>query len=232
QHPLFYHEIKNVPVHAVKAADEIQSKLKKRLTEQTKKIVHLLDQTDSFQFKDAQYAMVALADEVFLTLPWSGQQLWQKYLLESQVFQSQSAGTQIFQKIDDLLSRYDPSRRSLATIYFHVLALGFRGRYNDLESQPSIKNYERRLYAFINGKNPSLSEYNINKLIPECYERTLTSDVPMRLPNVRFWTYIFVFILFLFLFGSYASWYHVASGISRALNNIFEQFQIFLGSNI
>jgi type IV/VI secretion system ImpK/VasF family protein len=231
QHPLLAHKIENAPVHAVKAADEIQERLKKMWADQTSKIVHLLDQTDSFQFKDAQYAMVSLADEVFLTLPWSGQQLWQKYLLESQLFQSQSAGTQVFQKIDDLLSKYDPSRKSLATVYFHVLALGFKGRLRDAQDQSMIKTYERRLYAFIHGKNPSIKEYGLKKLMPECYERTIVSDLPLRLPNVKFWTLIFVSIVLLFIFCSFAVWNQVAGGITRTLNHIFEQFQIFLVEN-
>jgi type IV/VI secretion system ImpK/VasF family protein len=232
QHPLQAHDIGNAPVHAVKAADDIQSRLKKIWSEQTGKIVHLLDQTDTFQFKDAQYAMVSLTDEVFLTLPWSGQQLWQKYLLESQLFQSQSAGTQIFQKIDELLTKYDPSRRSLATVYLYTLALGFKGKLRDAENQSTIKIYQRRLYAFIHGRNPSVSEYGLTKLMPESYDRTLTSDIPTRLPNVRFWTMVFASIVVLFVFTSCAIWFHVANGLSRTLNHIFEQFQIFLGGNI
>ncbi|MDR1207928.1 MAG: DotU family type IV/VI secretion system protein [Holosporales bacterium] len=231
QHPLFAHKIENVPVHAIKAADEIQERLKKVWGEQTSKIVHLLDQADSFQFKDAQYAMVSLADEVFLTLPWSGQQLWQKYLLESQIFKSQSAGTQVFQKMDDLLSKYDPSKRSLATVYLYVLALGFKGKLRDAQNQSEIKTYERRLYAFIHGKNPSIKEYGLNKLMPECYERTIVSDLPLRLPNVKFWTLVFVSIVLLFVFCSFAVWNQVAGGISRTLSHIFEQFQIFLVEN-
>jgi type VI secretion system protein ImpK len=231
QHPLLAHQIENVPVHAAKAADEIQEKLKKVWAEQTSKIVHMLDQADSFQFKDAQYAMASLADEVFLTLPWSGQILWQKYLLESQLFQSQSAGTQIFQKIDDLLSKYDPSRKSLATVYFHILALGFKGKLRDAQDQFVLKTYERRLYAFIHGKNPSIKEYGLKKLMPECYERTILSDLPLRLPNVKFWTLIFAGIVLLFFFCSFAVWNQVAGGISRTLNHIFEQFQIFLVEN-
>jgi type IV/VI secretion system ImpK/VasF family protein len=231
QHPLLAHKIENVPVHAIKAADEIQERLKKVWGEQTSKIVHLLDQADSFQFKDAQYAMVSLADEVFLTLPWSGQQLWQKYLLESQIFKSQSAGTQVFQKMDDLLSKYDPSRRSLATVYLYILALGFKGKLRDAQNQSEIKTYERRLYAFIHGKNPSIKEYGLNKLMPECYERTIVSDLPLRLPNVKFWTLVFVSIVLLFLFCSFAVWNQVAGGISRTLSHIFEQFQIFLVEN-
>jgi type VI secretion system protein ImpK len=231
QHPLLAHEIKNIPVHAAKAAAEIQTRLKQVLSTQTSKVVHLLDQTDSLQFKEAQYAMIALADEVFLTLPWSGQRLWQKYLLESQVFQSQSSGTQIFQKIDDLLSKYDPSKKSLAIVYFQILALGFKGQFYNAENQQTIKNYERMLYAFINGKNPALNEYNLSKLMPECYEYTLTSDRSTKLPDVKFWTLVVVSMTFIFLFASYTLWHSIAADLHKSLNNIFEQFQVFLADS-
>ncbi|MDR2464619.1 MAG: DotU family type IV/VI secretion system protein [Holosporales bacterium] len=231
QHPLSAHEINGVPVHAAKTADEIQVKLKKILSDQTSKIVHLLDQTDSLQFKDAQYAMIALADEVFLTLTWSGKRLWQAYLLESQIFQSQSSGTQIFQKIDDLLTRYDPSKKSLAIVYFHILSLGFKGKFYNSENQQIIKSYERRLYAFINGKNPSLSAYGLSKLMPECYEYTITSDASTKLPDVKFWTTVVASMTFIFLFASYMLWHSVAADLYKSLNNIFEQFQIFLADS-
>lgn len=231
QHPLLAHEIQNIPVHAVKAADEIQTNLKKVLTEQTYKILHLLDQTDSLQFKEAQYAMIALADEVFLTLPWSGKKIWQKFLLESQIFQSQSSGIQIFQKIDNLLSKYDPSRKSLAFVYFHVLALGFKGNFNEIEDQTVLKNYERRLYAFVHGKNPSLSEYGINKLMPACYERTLVSDVNAKLPDIKFWTLAIILTLLILFFASYVLWHNTVADLYKSLHNIFDQFQIFLNNS-
>jgi type VI secretion system protein ImpK len=227
-HPLSAHEIKNVPVHAVRAAEEVQTRLKKLFAEQTKMVINLLSPEDLIQFKDAQYAMVALADEVFLTLPWSGSRLWQKFLLESQLFQTQSSGEQVFHKIDELLSRYEPRKRNLACVFFHALALGFKGKFNDAADANVIKHYESRLYAFVYGKNPSTT---YDKLIPECYDKTLTSDISSTLPDVKFWTKIVVGVVFVFLIVSYALWYNVAADLYRSLKNIFDQFHIFLSNN-
>lgn len=228
RHPLLAHALPDVPVHAARAAEAIQERLKKVLTEQTSRVLPFLDQADLLQFKEAQYAMVALADEVFLTLPWSGTKLWQKALLESQLFQSQSAGTQVFQRIDVLLSQYDLSRRSLATIYFQVLALGFRGGLNDASDRTLVKNYEQRLYAFIYGKNPSLNAYALTKLIPECYDSTLLGGGEANLPSLRFWQSLIGALVLGLLFLSYVIWYDTAAGLYASLKTIFEQFPIFL----
>lgn len=230
QHPLEAFRSAPVPVHAAKALEEIQERLKAVLSAQTNKVVHLLDQTDSLQFKDAQYAMAALADEIFLTLPWHGCDLWAKQLLESQLFQSQSAGTLIFKKIDDLLSKYDPSRKNLATVYFYVLALGFKGAYAEAEHQPILKNYEARLYAFIYGKNPSLQDYNLSKLAPDCYASTLQREAQPGLPDVRFWATVISGIVLVLLLVSYMIWYDTASELHTTLKDIFDQFKIQLNS--
>lgn len=218
----------DVPVHAARTAEEIQERLKKKLSEQTNRILSLLDQADLLQFKEAQYAMVALADEVFLTLPWSGNQLWQRALLESQIFQSQSAGLQIFQRIDTLLAQYDPSRRSLATLYFQMLALGFKGGLSNASDRTTLKNYERRLYAFIYGKNPSVSEYVLTRLAPACYDSTLLSETQESLPSLKFWKGTILALILGLLLVSYGVWYETAADLYKELQSIFAQFSAFL----
>jgi type IV/VI secretion system ImpK/VasF family protein len=226
KHPLLAHEIKNVPVHAVRAATEIQTRLKNLLKEQINKVINLLNHEDLIQLKDSQYAMVALADEIFLTFHWSGAQLWQKFLLESQMFQTQSAGTQLFQKIDELLAKYEPKKKNLAYVYFHVLALGFAGKFSEEENLPMVKAYEARLYAFTYGQNPPGGNYT--KLMPECYDSTISLENSPKLPDVKFWTRVVVAMMLLFLFISYIIWHSVASGLYESLNNIFNQFEAFL----
>lgn len=218
----------SIPVHAVRAAEAIQERLKKILTEQTNRVLPFLDQSDLLQVKEAQYAMVALADEVFLSLPWSGAHIWQKALLESQMFQSQSAGLQIFQRIDALLSQYDPARRSLATVYFQILALGFKGGLSGASDRAALKNYERRLYAFIHGKNPSVSAYILNRLAPSCYDSTLLAESQGHLPSFRFWKGLIVALVLGLLFVSYVVWYDTAADLYKELRSIFEQFPAFL----
>jgi type VI protein secretion system component VasF len=83
QHALEMHDMlsSGVPVHAVKALEEIQQRLKSVLNAQSLKIASLFTD-DLSSFKESQYAMVALADEVFLNLNWKGRIAWQNTLLE------------------------------------------------------------------------------------------------------------------------------------------------------
>lgn len=216
------------PVVILQVLYEVQQRLRKVLAHQTEQVLHLLDQADTLQFKEAQYAMVALADEVFLTLPWAGKAAWNQQLLEGQIFQSQSAGAQIFQRLDLLLSKYDPSRVGVAKIYFHILALGFRGQYSDPKDIGIVKNYQKRLYVFIYGKSPVLDESGITKLLPDCYAHTTTSNVAVRLPGVRFWTRIIFCVLCFFLVITAVVWYDIAAPLHKALNALFSRFQDFL----
>lgn len=218
-------------VHSVRVVTEIQETLKDIFKNQSEEIMHLLDQVDTLQFKEAQYAMVSLADEIFLNLPWQGQKTWQKVLLEGELFQSQSAGSMIFQRIDTLLERYDPSRISVAKIYSSILTLGFKGKYNDTESQSIIKNYERKLYAYTFGKNPSIIQYSINGLMPACYENTENFNTQAKLPDVKFWSKLIAGLFLVFLFISYIIWYSVAKDLNTSIEYIFEQFQTFLSGN-
>src|SRR5215207_2820442 len=50
-------------------------------------------------YRRAQYAMAALADEVFLHLDWPGREAWRSNLLESRLFSSHRAGEELFERI-------------------------------------------------------------------------------------------------------------------------------------
>src|SRR5580658_64213 len=57
-------------------------------------------------YREAQYVMAALADEIFLHLDWEGRSRWT--LLESELFHSHAAGEVFFQRVEDLLRQRDP----------------------------------------------------------------------------------------------------------------------------
>ena len=80
-------------------------------------------------YREAQYVMAALADEVFLQLDWEGRNYWLSNLIESQIFQTHISGELFFQRLDRILQERDPALRELAAVYFMALSMGFRGRY-------------------------------------------------------------------------------------------------------
>lgn len=228
QNPNFVHEMlkKGIPVHAIKAIENIQTRLKHIINSQILKSSQFFND-DVNSFKEAHYAMVSLADEIFLNIPWKGSFAWQNLLLEGQLFQTQSSGETIFQKIDELLSRYDTSKIGVARIYFSILSLGFKGKYTENEDLQILKSYKKRIYAFIHGTNPSVHKYGSLKLMPECYEYNITSGSNKKLPDVKFWTKLIISIIILYIFASYILWYDVASDIYKSLENVFNSFSGF-----
>ena len=100
--------------------------------------------------RDAQYVMAALADEVFLhALEWEGKAAWRDTLIEERLFKTYVAGERFFVRLDELLARDDPSRRSLASIYLMALAAGFKGKYSGGDEGRAIADYKNRLRVLL-----------------------------------------------------------------------------------
>ena len=95
-------------------------------------------------YREAQYAMVAVADEVFVRLAWNGATYWASNLLETERFATRRAGQAVFERIDGLLERADPDDKELAAVYLTALALGFQGKYADrFDGAPSTATAAR-----------------------------------------------------------------------------------------
>lgn len=111
-------------------------------------------------YKQAQYAMVCLAHDVF-TLhlgDWPGRDGWLSQPLEKEFFGHTIGGGEVFEKIKKLLGRRDsPSRdtREIAQIYYNILSLGFLGKYHEKarggKPPPEIEGYRKELQAAFEG---------------------------------------------------------------------------------
>ncbi len=154
-------------------------------------------------YRQAQYLMVAFADELFLHLyTWEGRDAWQKeFLLETKMFNSRTAGQAIFDRLDQLLNQRDPHMLELARLYLIVLALGFEGKYRNItevSSRSRFNNdYRKQLFLLITQRNPdnlsTLLHHDLNKRIcPEAYKYTLQ---PQRVGNSRNWWHRFLVFL-------------------------------------
>jgi type VI secretion system protein ImpK len=76
---------------------------------------------------DAQFAIVALLDELLVQSNWPGQREWQSSSLQFAYFRDNTAGENFFRRADVLVQQ--PHRAHVLLIYFYCLGLGFQGRY-------------------------------------------------------------------------------------------------------
>lgn len=156
-------------------------------------------------YKKAQYVMAALADEVFLNMPWQGRELWKSNLLEYKFFGTHVAGELLFEKIEELLKDRDPALIEIAAVYLMALALGFRGKFKDKDDAGMLDYYRNQLFTFIFKTNADLTS-ETKQLFPETYNYTLDKSEGKRLPYLNRWLAVIVLIAVLFLAGSYAVW--------------------------
>jgi type VI secretion system protein ImpK len=175
-------------------------------------------------YQDALYAMVALADEIFLNITWSGQKAWENNLLESRFFQTQIAGELVFQKINDLISHNDPLQADLAIIYLLILGLGFKGKFREEdEDLQQLSLYRQQLYVFVNRRPSTLYEPGRDYFIQDCYEHVLDSTLKKGLPEIRIWLMAFGSIMGIYIFISTVLWYKFVRDMEQSLGYILHQ---------
>jgi type VI secretion system protein ImpK len=169
--------------------------------------------------KEAIYIMVALADEVFLNISWSGRTYWENNLLETAFFETHIAGEEIFHRIDQFLLNRGSVLTEMAILYLKLLALGFEGQYRPHENKEEIKAYKQRLYRFIIRGDPSVDFFDA-RIFRQSYQPTLTSAPKHELPDPSWWHYAFYGFLMCFTLGTSLIWRAETASISRLVRSI------------
>lgn len=200
-------------------ATYILSNLQTFIEEQT---IEVLEEGSGFSdtyYAAAQFIMVSLADEIFLSLEWPGKQYWESNLLEQRFYNTHSGGQVFFDKLDLLLKNKDPVQTDLGVLYLNALALGFQGKYRHSSDEAALASYRKRLFVFINRRDPYLFRQKIY-LFPDAYAHTLEGNSIKELPTLRNWYLVLLGLGFTYLLTSYIMWYSATADIFRVLNRI------------
>jgi type VI secretion system protein ImpK len=168
-------------------------------------------------YRQCQYVMAALADEIFLNLPWEGRKYWP--LLESRLFQTHSAGEAVFENIERLLLRSDPVYLDVATIYFLALCLGFEGKFRDAPDRTLLDLYRQRLFRLLSRDQPQVLDGS-NRLFQQAYLYTLQEGSGRELPSLRTWLAVLGSVFVLWLCVSHAMWVHVTTDMNKLVCDI------------
>lgn len=170
-------------------------------------------------YRDAQYIMAALADDIFLNLDWPGRESWKARLLEYRLFGSKVAGEQFYRKLEALLAERDPANAELAALYLLALSLGFRGRYRGEDEAAILERYRRELFSFIYRRDPDLAGQG-KGLFPEAYAAVLGDSEPSRLPHMRQWLAILALAALVLLVVSHGLWLDASADLEAVLDKI------------
>ncbi|RPH45637.1 MAG: DotU family type IV/VI secretion system protein [Planctomycetota bacterium] len=86
--------------------------------------------------QQAKYAICAFVDEMILTSSWGLKDSWSDKPLQLAYFNDFSAGEEFYNKVDTLRGS---KKNSVLEVYYMCLALGFRGKYVDLQGMEKKK---------------------------------------------------------------------------------------------
>lgn len=170
-------------------------------------------------YREAQYVMAALADEVFLHLEWEGKSTWP--LLEARLFQTHVAGEEIFARLDRLLQRRDPFYLDLAAVYFMALSMGFQGKYRGLDNRECME-YRRQLFRMIYRRDPKLFTAT-GHLFPQAHQHTLDKMQVKRLPAQWTWLWLVGLVLVAWMGLSQYAWHSATSRIACLVCQALQQ---------
>lgn len=175
----------------------------------------------SAYYKEAQYIMAGLADELFLHFAWPGRDYWQEVLLEMRLFGTHVAGKRFFESLDKLLDARDSTNQEMGEIYLSALGLGFLGRYRALGADKILEQYRERLYTFVTHARPKLFQGE-RSLFPEAEHYTIRDANPKNLMEPRLWWIIYASTVFALLAASYGAWHNATVNLSRAVDAVYK----------
>lgn len=170
-------------------------------------------------YREAEYVMAAMADDVFLNnMQWQGRSTWENNLLEARLFDSYVAGERIFNKIDELLATNSRASAELAAIYLEALSLGFRGKYHGTDDKGAIETYRRRLFKLITQRD--VNESSDAPIFAQAYDHTLDQGSGRKLPYIRKWVWMLVLFFVLFLGASHILWSAMIADIETVIESV------------
>ncbi|MBX3654090.1 MAG: DotU family type IV/VI secretion system protein [Ramlibacter sp.] len=195
----FFDEVSKAQVRAMEAREADSDSAAQSLSRHLENLIELQtleSKREGSRFElesiaDARYLKAALADEILLNTAWVGRESWTTHLLEASLFRTSVAGEKVFERIEEVLSNREPSRRDIARLYLFALALGFQGKYRGSSESTRFAGYREELFQFVYQRPPELSGRD-RVLSDRAYASTLSHIAPRKLPTLSRWTVIFL----------------------------------------
>ncbi len=170
-------------------------------------------------YREAQYVMAALADEVLLYMTdWAGRAQWTEHLVEVALFQTRIAGERIFDNIDALVARGTAANADLAAVYLVTLSLGFRGKYRAIADQSALRQYRRVLRQIVERHGPLRFDHAL-PVFGDAYAHTLDDGRPVRLPHLRPWVVTIAVAVAVYLVVQHIVWTRGTAGVESVLGS-------------
>lgn len=104
-----------------------------------------------------KYAIAAFIDESILTSAWPAKDVWSGKPLQLEYFNDFSAGEEFYVKLEAVRAGANPRKAEILEVFYSCLALGFRGKYVDLQGMEKKKVLMDTLAREIKAAKPAVA---------------------------------------------------------------------------
>lgn len=171
------------------------------------------------KFEDVKYAMVILADEVFIQNFHEFHTWWRDHLLEYEIFGTRVAGEMFYDKVESLLKTKDSFFGDVGYVYLSLLQLGFRGKYFRDADLKKIESHKKDLYAYVYRKDQVISEKDFRYVLSTPLHVVQKNKIHT-LPNPKKWLFYLLVSIVVYFAVSYFASYLGASDVLSQLRKI------------
>jgi type IV/VI secretion system ImpK/VasF family protein len=174
------------------------------------------------RYPDAQYAMAALADEIFTNTEWEGKASWPRFSLERKLHRSHGSDLEVFRRVDRLLKETPDTvvARDLARVYLLVLAAGFQGKWRPFGLSRPLAEYRRRLYEYIYGSDALMLYAPERRVCPDAATRTLEGHAVSRFSAMQRWVAVVLFLIVTYTVVAHMAWSRASADLEDVTSRI------------
>ncbi|MFD2264251.1 DotU family type IV/VI secretion system protein [Lacibacterium aquatile] len=171
-------------------------------------------------YREAQYVMAALADDLFLhEVEWAGRDDWREDILEYRLFGTRVAGEKIFDNITGIAQGRGRREQELAPVYLLALALGFKGKHRSSNGAAMLEAASLDLFQAIRGRRPDLGPSG-QRLVNAGYANVIAGQGKRRRWPAVSWPTVIVAIVAVFLAASTGIWFFVTADVASAADAV------------
>ena len=206
--------------------EAVKQRLLAVLARQTADAQDRLSEHELAELDEAQYVMVAMADEVFLYLDWVGRDEWARRPLEAEArFGTHLAGERIFNRLDEIFRNRLSVSGDLLGVYLAALSLGFRGRYHFDPQSPDPERVRHEVIRELRRVDPR-TVAPATELCPEAVAGVRDKEQRRGLTNLREGLLPLVAVLAGMTLLGHLLWYYQTNEVRDKLDRIEVQTKL------
>jgi len=133
------------------------------------------------EYNEARFAVCAWIDEAILCSGLPERELWMGELLQRRLYGTTRAGEEFYDHLRDL----NDAMLQVRDVYYHCLALGFKGRFFESGLDGELDLIKKQNLQLLRGNGSMLSAGNLMGFFPDSYPHNQVNR-RRRIPRIAF----------------------------------------------